>query len=221
MNTKPKFVYGIKGKLISAVCMLLVAMIMVVSSTYAWFTLSTAPEVTGIQTAVGANGALEMALLSTNGTMPENTVVGDGSGDDWTRRNLTWGNLVDLSNLSYGLDNVMLYPSQLNLTDNKIGSSGILSIPAYGEDGRPDVLQSNTFTGTYKTDAFYVNNEYGVRAIGASSSMTARQIAYRNYMGTAKDNTSGATASIAESLKAHGNGLASAAMKIAMNGENA
>ena len=61
-----KFGYGIKGKLTSAVAMLLVAVIMVVSSTYAWFTLSTAPEVTGITTAVGANGALEMALLESN-----------------------------------------------------------------------------------------------------------------------------------------------------------
>ena len=222
MNTKPKFVYGIKGKLISAVCMLLVAMIMVVSSTYAWFTLSTAPEVTGIQTAVGANGALEMALLGNTGSMPGETQVGDGTGDDWTVKNLTWGNLVDLSNPAYGLDNVVLYPSVLNKgTDGKIASSGILKIPSYGEDGRPDVLQSNTFTGTYDNAAFKVNNNYGVRAIGASSSMTERQIAYRNYMGTAKDNTSGATASIAQLLRDNGNGLASAAMKIAMNGDKA
>ena len=53
----------IKTKLMAAIAMLLVSSIMMVSSTYAWFTLSTAPEVTGIQTAVGANGNLEMALL--------------------------------------------------------------------------------------------------------------------------------------------------------------
>ena len=52
-----------KSKLMAAVCMLLVSSIMMVSSTYAWFTLSTAPEVTGITTQVGANGNLEMALL--------------------------------------------------------------------------------------------------------------------------------------------------------------
>ena len=44
----------IKSKLMAAICMLLVSSIMMVSTTYAWFTLSTAPEVTGIQTAVGA-----------------------------------------------------------------------------------------------------------------------------------------------------------------------
>ena len=47
---------GVKKKLMGAVCMLLVASIMMVSSTYAWFTLSTAPEITGISTSVGANG---------------------------------------------------------------------------------------------------------------------------------------------------------------------
>ena len=41
---------GVKKKLMGAVCMLLVASIMMVSSTYAWFTLSTAPEITGIST---------------------------------------------------------------------------------------------------------------------------------------------------------------------------
>ena len=53
----------IKSKLMAAVAMLLVSSIMMVSTTYAWFTLSTAPEVTGITTSVGANGNLEIALL--------------------------------------------------------------------------------------------------------------------------------------------------------------
>ena len=57
----------IKSKLIAAICMLLVSSIMMVSTTYAWFTLSTAPEVTGINTSVGANGNLEMALLPMSG----------------------------------------------------------------------------------------------------------------------------------------------------------
>ena len=42
----------LKSKLMAAICMLLVSSIMMVSTTYAWFTLSTAPEVTGINTAV-------------------------------------------------------------------------------------------------------------------------------------------------------------------------
>lgn len=57
---------GVRKKLMGAVAMLLVASIMVVSSTYAWFTLSTAPEITGISTSVGANGNLEIALLNSD-----------------------------------------------------------------------------------------------------------------------------------------------------------
>ena len=63
-KTKKTETYAsIRKKLYSALAMLLVSSIMMVSSTYAWFVLSTAPEVTGIQTQVGANGALEIALL--------------------------------------------------------------------------------------------------------------------------------------------------------------
>ena len=101
---------GVKKKLVGAVCMLLVASIMMVSSTYAWFTLSTAPEITGISTSVGANGNLEMALLTSGTTDDTNTyknldkitsAVGD-SGKAVTEKNLTWGNLVDLKDASYG-----------------------------------------------------------------------------------------------------------------------
>ena len=68
----------IKTKLMAAICMLLVSSIMMVSTTYAWFTLSTAPEVTGINTAVGANGNLEMALQPLDGIAAiEESAVGD------------------------------------------------------------------------------------------------------------------------------------------------
>ena len=55
----------LKSKLMAAVSMLLVSAIMVSVTTYAWFILSTAPEVKGMSTTVGSNGALEMALLNT------------------------------------------------------------------------------------------------------------------------------------------------------------
>ena len=49
---------SMRRKLYSALSMLLVSGIMMVTSSYAWFVMSTAPEVKGIQTQVGANGAL-------------------------------------------------------------------------------------------------------------------------------------------------------------------
>ena len=54
----------LKHKLISATAMLLISTIMMVSTSYAWYVLSTAPEVSNIKTQVGANGALEIALLN-------------------------------------------------------------------------------------------------------------------------------------------------------------
>ena len=73
----------IKTKLMAAIAMLLVSSIMMVSSTYAWFTLSTAPEVTGIQTSVGANGNLEMALLPESGDVKHITSSQGDGGEAW------------------------------------------------------------------------------------------------------------------------------------------
>ena len=95
MTKKPTLINSIRAKLISAVAMLLVAVIMVVSSTYAWFTLSTAPEVTGITTAIGANGSLEMALMPSTGSLDDIT-TGVGGSMGFPAANTTWGNLVDL-----------------------------------------------------------------------------------------------------------------------------
>ena len=97
MNTSQKSFLSIRSKLLAAVAMLLVASFMVVSSTYAWFTLSTAPEVTGITTQVGANGNLEIALNTTN------TLPGNGTGlTNVVDKNATWGNIIDLGNAAYG-----------------------------------------------------------------------------------------------------------------------
>lgn len=190
----------IKSKLMAAIAMLLVSSIMMVSSTYAWFTLSTAPEVTGISTAVGANGNLEMALLPLSGLT---TDIGNADGTQTTvqETNVTWGNLVDLSNNSfYGLEEIVLYPSRLtydattgvdaNGNVTAFDASASLSTPTYGYDGRVDGIVKNTMSSVYTNGAFPATDalQYGVRAIGTSTSMTAQQAAYR----TAKN--AGATA---------------------------
>ena len=66
MNTRKvdKREQHVRKKLTAAILMLLISCIMTVTSTYAWFTLSTAPEVTGIQTTIGGNGNLEIALAN-------------------------------------------------------------------------------------------------------------------------------------------------------------
>ena len=231
MNKKPKLVYGIKGKLVSAACMLLVAVIMVVSSTYAWFTLSTAPEVSGIQTAVGSNGSLEMALLPTginqDGSLSSiadilNSITSSSgdSMDPWEEKNTTWGNLVDLSDADvYGWNNLILYPSELNVTaDNKIDlTGGVLMTPEYGADGRVIDVEANTSLGIYDSTKqnFPISDGYGVRAIGVSSGLTDRQLAFRNAVSAAKSAQSSAKIKASQSLNRNGGGLANVAMAVA------
>lgn len=212
-SQETKLTYGIKGKLISAVAMLLVAIIMVVSSTYAWFTLSTAPEVTGISTAVGANGALEMLLLTQDAT--GNWVYNDGlvDGKTVTEKNTYWGNLVDVST-GYGLDNIVLYPSQLATSaDGTIIDARIVEFPIYGADGRVSKLSDGAVTGIFEESAFYPGNGYGVRAVGSSSGMTERQLAYRNYLSAAGTNMAQARKDAATALETNGNAIADIAIR--------
>ena len=71
---------SIRKKMMAATSMLLVSAILMVTTSYAWFTLSTAPEVTGITTSVGANGNLEMALLTTE-TFANTELITSNTGD--------------------------------------------------------------------------------------------------------------------------------------------
>lgn len=217
MNKK-KTTYSIRGKLVSAACMLLVAVIMVVSSTYAWFTLSTAPEVSGIQTAIGANGALEMALFT--GDEPKDGVVNT---TDWLTKNQYWGNLVDLSD-GYGLNTITLYPSVLNLEqDGKTLGAAALKVPVYGSDGRVSGLSTNTTTGLWEaaSQTFKPGTGFGVRGVGSASGMTPRQLAYRNARSEAATAASLALTMAAQSLNLNGSALANIAIAHGLGNDNA
>lgn len=218
----------IKTKLMAAIAMLLVSSIMMVSSTYAWFTLSTAPEVTGISTQVGANGNLEMALLPadaiTGGSAKDgNFGITSGSGDSMLSddlRNVTWGNLVDVSNNTfYGLDKISLYPSALNVTSGTLAAS-MLRTPEYGSDGRVANLAEKTVTGIYDgVNGFPQNSDaWGVRAVGVSSAMTPRQLAYRNAISAANTSMSMAKSLATSSLNLNGSTLANIAVTHATTG---
>ena len=228
MNSKTlKKQRELKQKLMAATSMLLVSALMVVTSTYAWFTLSTAPEVTGITTAVGANGNLEMALQPYSGDLTKIVSSESDSLKLPLERNITWGNLVDVSdNASYGMNNLVLYPAKLNVADEKIGVNP-LSTPVYGADGRVSEVRANTLTGAYDYikgqfaesmtigEASYTNAK-GVRAIGVSSSMTARELAHRNAMSAAISNGSGANVDAGKSLNNNGAAIANIAVKHAL-----
>ena len=211
-NTKELRGYkaGLKSKLMGAVAMLLVSAIMVSSATYAWFVLSTHPEVKGMSTTVGSNGALEIALLNntTGGNLsgiPAN--VGD-SKEAVTKSNETWGNIVDLSDASYGLGKITLYPAALNATGTGdavtfASHSALLKYAKYGTDGRITELAADTAAGKRNAEGtgFFAdttdNPDYGVRAIGTTTKASAGALALE----TAKSNYSAAVAAAGNSVK--------------------
>ena len=74
-NEQQKNPRQLKQKLMATLSMLLIATILLTTASYAWLVLSVAPEVTGISTNVGANGALEIALLKEKVKKPVNLMV--------------------------------------------------------------------------------------------------------------------------------------------------
>lgn len=228
---------GVKKKLMGAVCMLLVASIMMVSSTYAWFTLSTAPEITGISTSVGANGNLEMALLNTDTYGDMTTIksaVGDSSavaGKSVTASNITWGNLVNLDDQSYGLDQIKLMPAALSVQEAgaggyKVDLTTLLGTPVYGADGRVVDISGKTYTGTWNATAdswaySAAKTEYGVRAIGANDNLTAQQAGLLTAKSDYNKALTAAKSIIQNALTTNGQNLASAVTTLAMNSTEA
>ncbi len=217
---------GIRSKLTAAIVMLLVATILMVSTTYAWFTLSTAPEVTGITTNVGANGNLEMMLLNKDsfnsiaddlGVISE---VGDSSAvKDLTEANEKWGNLVDLSDASYGLDDIVLLPARLNLTDAAALDGTVLLAPSYGTDGRVIEVNTATYSGAYEDHSWIYKDladHAGVRAIGTSSGVTQRLSAYRTAKTAVASYVSSAKNTAVNSLVANGQTLANIVVRHAV-----
>lgn len=173
---------GIRSKLMAAASMLMVGVIMMVSSTYAWFTLSTAPEVKNISTTVAGNGSLEIALMPTNGLLKSITAGAVGSTASVVDKNTKWGNQIILSEDTatgdyYGLNSISLNPASLNYTKVEEAAEATfvadkpLTIATYGFDGRIAELSAENIgvkgwnTTSNKFDGG-TDGGYGVRAIG-------------------------------------------------------
>ena len=110
----------LKQKLMAAVAMLVISTIMLTSASYAWFTISTAPEVQTVTTTITANQNFEIALGTDGNKAPEETKVDDSTKD------YTWGaTITSLTDQEFkGLG-----PAVVN------GSA--LETVKYGSDGRP------------------------------------------------------------------------------------
>ena len=165
---------GLKERIVAVALLLVVSLTMVTTTTFAWMVLSFSPEVSGVTTTVAANGNLEIALVKPDGSLPGESAIGDSfasEGQSLSNANLTWGNLINLNDPSYGLDNLVLRPAQLNpallLTSPLYGAE-------YGEDGRIIQLNSNFAYTTWnppegdKPGYFGVSDDRGVRAISST-----------------------------------------------------
>ena len=157
----------LRAKVMSVAIFLMISVIMMTSATFAWLTVSKSPEIKGISTTIVGNGNLEIALSGTDGKKPAETVVGDGK-LAIVNKNLTWGNLVNLSDPSYGLDKIVLRPASLN-------TSALLTNPLfaakYSEDGRiEDLISDFAYTNYDVAKKMFLvpgTTQYGVRAISS------------------------------------------------------
>lgn len=229
---------SMRRKLYSALSMLLVSGIMMVTSSYAWFVMSTAPEVKGIQTQVGANGALEIALLDKDswtdlsrldmGDIDENATTEQNA----VTANLTWGNLVNLESATYGLSNIILQPSRLNVKSNTTGEGEnavtnytvnggtLLKTPVYGEDGRVKKLEEKAVASIYKAeDKAFNETGYGVRAIGTAANMSTFQLGMNAARTQISNFTTSARSAASTALNTHGGNMASIAVAYALQGK--
>lgn len=175
----------LRERVIAVALLLAMSASMLSTASFAWLTLSRNPEVTNVSTTVAANGNLEIAL-ATSYTAPGESAVGDSSaaeGQSIVSANNTWGNLINLTDPSYGLEHMVMRPAQLNKAE-------LLTSPLWGADYSSDgriTQMNNEFgyvswqkasDGTYQ---FMVSDALGVRGI---SSMTASSGAAENILAT-------------------------------------
>ena len=166
---------GLKERVLAVALLLVMSAAMMTSATFAWLTLSRAPEISNVTTNVAANGNLEIALVRPDGSEPAESAVGDSSaaeGNNVVNANLTWGNLVNLSDESYGLSNIVLRPALLGNTNNLLEQP--LKGVDYGSDGRVQLYYNEDFQFTNwvgpkeGNPGFFEFNKdpkYGVRAL--------------------------------------------------------
>lgn len=138
----------LKTKLSAAIVMLLISAMMLTGVSFAWYTLSTNPEVSNIKATAVANENLEIALdnVYANGaavdTASTNATAG-GSQGSTTLNYYTWGNLVDLTS-------ILSTPFELRPAEYVTGTG--LQTYKYGADGRISAVQALK-EATYVKDA--------------------------------------------------------------------
>ena len=220
-----------KRKITIAVAALMACLILLVTASYAWITLSSAPEVTGISTQIGANGSLEMALLN-DSTFLNPALIRNLVGDSVTvsgvlASNQAWGNMVDLSDAAYGLQKINLLPARLNIMTGAEGqpivANNMLVFPEYNVDGRFQTMNTNSVSAVYRDDTFLYSTQshgYGVRGIGTIPSISSQQSALVNARASVRSYTASAISSAKTLWKANGASILDLYIRHYVEGEN-
>lgn len=139
-----KLLPELRERVIAVALLLAMSTSMLSSASFAWLTISRRPEVTNISTNIAANGNLEVALATGDGSeAPGESKEGDSAaakGQSVAAANITWGNLINLADPSYGLKNLTLRPAELNKGDL---NNAPLNAAVYKTDGRVSGLSNN------------------------------------------------------------------------------
>ena len=208
----------LRKKVKVALVFLLICLILMLSASYAWLTLSLRPEITSIDTNVGANGSLEIALLTEKTYVDPlliRTTIGDSAVEqDAVESNQHWGNVIELADERYGLGKISLLPARLNVVSGENGahvvSKNMLNVAEFGIDGRITILSEGTVSTVMEENAFtyYVDSQrYGVRAIGTISNLMAQQIALANARTSVQAHTAAASRTVKHTWRDHGPGI--------------
>ena len=149
----------LKAKLMATVMSLILATLMLTSASFAWFTISTAPEISNVTTKMTSNNNLEIMLdkgyaAGADGadnaarTIGTNTTPADV--DTNAERNYYWGNLVDLDGYfnatSGSLKDMLLKP----VVATEASGAITFATPLFAKDGRID--GSSPLTGDTTAD---------------------------------------------------------------------
>ncbi|NCA99335.1 MAG: hypothetical protein EOM70_08170 [Clostridia bacterium] len=129
-----------KKKLLMAVVMLTLSILMMTSASFAWFTISTNPEISALTTQVVVNENLEIALAATGAAVPAAAAIGN------TGNQYTWGNIIDLAAVvesESGIPDAKGFYTALDKTLRPAAlapDKSKFQYPTYGSDGRVSIL---------------------------------------------------------------------------------
>ena len=120
-----------KKKLIASAVSLAMALVMLTSASFAWFTVSTAPEITSVKVSMGVSQNLEIANVTatTKETAPGEVTLSD------TGKTGTWGGTATFATAA----------GDINFPISSLTGGAIKTI-SYGTDGRIDATDGQTLT---------------------------------------------------------------------------